>query len=424
MQDLKIQLKAKHAIEDDERAEGGGARSRAQKEHQEVEDYKCLPDVYNSTVYKHTSFDFVKIRHMLHYEESIQRFGHLVNDSTETQEMNHSKMCMGAYRWLICYFRYEWQILNHNSRIHFLPMQFLDLPQLAKQSHWSPKIQESLQLYRPKDQIVINKCNREQLPITEDLPLNYREDEGNIQSCGLQSPRRRGFFGKKEHLSMNNFPLGEYLYRCYRYGLDLPTMDRLRGISGMDATQFNVRDVPAATFQSFGVFDSTSHELCRMDDQSFRKTEPRNDFVWFRADELQNGDQGDLWLAQLVRILQLQDGLWKRCIVLLQELQLENQGVCQHSSGLLRVSDKVFGWNQANLVVVNVKWVWAATCLICIASIKYYYVNNTIDLVMFNHFWPSPLEAEADMQTDNDAARPEEYCRHQIASVDENEEDK
>ena len=37
-------------------------------------------------VHKHTSVDFIKIHLMVHYEEWVQRFGHLVNDSTATQK--------------------------------------------------------------------------------------------------------------------------------------------------------------------------------------------------------------------------------------------------------------------------------------------------------------------------------------------------
>ena len=33
-------------------------------------------------VYERTSFDFVYIHLMLHFEESVKRFGHLVKDST------------------------------------------------------------------------------------------------------------------------------------------------------------------------------------------------------------------------------------------------------------------------------------------------------------------------------------------------------
>jgi hypothetical protein len=221
---------------------------------------------------------------------------------------------------------------------------------------------------------------------------------------------------------MYNFPLVEYIYRYYRYDLNIPTADR-RGIGGMRATQFNLHNVPVANFQSFGGCDSTAHKLRCTDDQSFRNAEPRNDFVWFRVDEPPKGDVGDLQLAQLVRILRLQDGLRTRCVVLLRELQLENQGVCLPSNGLLRVSDKVFRRNQADLVVVNIQCVWAAAHLIRIPGTRYYYVNNTIDLVMFNHFWPKPPEAEGDMQTDDDAARPEEYRRNRIASVDDEEDE-
>jgi len=42
---------------------------------------------------------------------------------------------------------------------------------------------------------------------------------------------------------------------------------------------------------------------------------------------------------------------------------------------------------------------------------------------MFNRFWPKPPEAEGEMQTDNDAARPKEYHRNQIVIVDKDEED-
>ena len=307
MKDLMMKLKAEHAIEDEERAERGEALSCAQKEHRKPEDKEHLQKVYNSTVHKCTSFDFVKTHLMLHYEESIQRFGHLVKDSTETQEMIHPKMCMGPDGRSNRNFRYKRQILNDYSRIHVLRMQCLHLRQLSNEGHWTPDIQEALQLYRPKDQIVVNKCNREQVPIPEDLPLSFREDEGNIQVRGLRSPRRKGFFVKNECLPMYNFPLVEYIYRFYGYDLNIPTANR-KGIGGMRATQFNLLDVTVANFQSFGGCDSTAHKLRCTDDQSFRNAEPRNDFVWFRVDEPPKGDVGDLRPAQLLRIPQQQDG--------------------------------------------------------------------------------------------------------------------
>jgi len=302
-------------------------------------------------------------------------------------------------------------------------MRCLHLRQLATKDHWTPDIQEALQLYRPNDQIVVNKCNREQVLILEDLPFSFHEDEGNIQVRGLQSPRRKGFFAKNERLPMYNIPLIEYIYRYYRYDLNLPTANRT-GIGGICATLFNLLDVLVANSQSLGGCDSTAHELRCTDHQSFRNAEPRNNFVRFRVDEPPKGGVGDLRPLQLVRILRLQDGQRKRYVVLLRELQLENQGDCLPSNGLLRVSDKVFHRNQADFVVVNIECVWAAAHLIRIRCTRYYYVNKTIDLVMLNRFWPTPLEAEGDMQTDNDDARPEEFHRNRNATVvDENEDD-
>jgi len=133
-------------------------------------------------------------------------------------------------------------------------------------------------------------------------------------------------------------------------------MDR-RGISGLCATQFNQLDLPVTDFQSFGGCDPTTHTLSCTDDRSFRNAEPQNNILWFWVDEPPKGDVGDLRPAHLVRILRLEDGQWKRCVVLLWEFQLENHGVCLPSNELLGVSDKVFCRNQAYLVVVNIKWV-------------------------------------------------------------------
>jgi len=253
----------------------------------------------------------------------------------------------------------------------------------------------------------VNKCNREQVPILEDLPLSFGEDEGNIQGHRLGSPRQKRFFLKNKRLPMYNFPLVEYIYQYYIYNRNIPPTDRW-GIGGMRASQFHLLDVPVANFQSIGSCDYTAHKLRSADDQSFRNVEPRNNFVWFCVDEPPRGDVGDLQPAQIVRILRLHDGQWKRCVVLLRELQLENQGVGLPSNGLLRVSCKVFRRNQADIVVVNFKSVWAAAHLIRIHCTRYYYVINNIDLVMFNNFWPKPPEAEGGMQTDDDNGRQEE----------------
>jgi len=230
---------------------------------------------------------------MLHYEESVQHFGHLVKDSTKMQQMNHPTMCMCPYRLSNRNFRYERQILNDYLRIHVLRMRCLYFWQLAKEGHCTLEIQEALQLYRLKDQIVVNKCNREQVPIPENLPISFREDEGNIQVRGLRSTGRKGLFVKNECLPMYNFPLVEYMYRYYRYDLHIPTADK-RSIGGIHATQFNLLNVLVANFQSFSGCDSTAHNWCCTDNQSFHNAEPRNDFVWFRVNELLKGDVGDL----------------------------------------------------------------------------------------------------------------------------------
>jgi hypothetical protein len=88
------------------------------------------------------------------------------------------------------------------------------------------------------------------------------------------------------------------------------------------------------------------------------------------------------------------------------------------SNTLLRVSDKVFCRNQVDLAVVNIKCIGVAMHLSHIPGTKYYNVNYTLKLVIFNRFCPKPPQAEGDMQSDADAARPEQCRRNQIASDD------
>jgi len=75
--------------------------------------------------------------------------------------------------------------------------------------------------------------------------------------------------------------------------------------------------------------------------------------------------------------------------------------------------------------MVNIKSVWAAVHLIHIPSTRYYYVNNTMGLVLFDHLWPKSPKTEVLIQTVDDHARAEEYCRKRNAHVvDENAENK
>lgn len=187
----------------------------------------------------------------------------------------------------------------------------------------------------------------------------------------------------------------------------------------MGATQLNLLDVAVATFRSFFCCDSTTHTWRCIDGQSCRDANHQNDFGWFQVDEPPKRDAGDFRLAQLVTILQLQDGLRKRCVVLLQEVHCGTQRGYLPSNGLLRVWNDVFCRNQADHVVVNIRCIWAAMHLIRIPSTRYHHVNSAINLVMFNRFWPKPLEAEGDMQTDNDDGTPEDYRRNRNASVDD-----
>lgn len=97
MKDQKMNPKATPAIKDEETAKWEEALSRAKMEQQKPEDKKGSQDVYHSMVHKHTSFSFLKVHFMLHYEESVQLCRHIGKDSTKTKEQTNSKICIGPY---------------------------------------------------------------------------------------------------------------------------------------------------------------------------------------------------------------------------------------------------------------------------------------------------------------------------------------
>jgi len=69
MNDLKMQLKADHALQYVERAKHGESPPSAQWEHRNTDDTKCQQELSNSPVHDCTSFYFVRIDPMLHFEE-------------------------------------------------------------------------------------------------------------------------------------------------------------------------------------------------------------------------------------------------------------------------------------------------------------------------------------------------------------------
>jgi len=96
-----------------------------------------------------------------------------------------------------------------------------------------------------------------------------------------------------------------------------------------------------------------------------------------------------------------------------------------HSNGLHTVSNKIFCQNQADIVLDNVKYIWAAAHRIFIPCTAYYYGNNTIELFMINCFRLKPLNTKGDMQTTSDNARIGKHYRNRPVSivVDDDKED-
>jgi len=101
---LEMQLKFKHAMEDEEKPSCSEDQSGSPMDEWNGEYQKHQQRVYNSTLWEHTSFEFIYLHLMLQYKESISHFRHLVRDSTDMQNINCSKMCIGHYPRFNCNF--------------------------------------------------------------------------------------------------------------------------------------------------------------------------------------------------------------------------------------------------------------------------------------------------------------------------------
>jgi hypothetical protein len=358
---------------------------------------KQLEDAYSAAFEENSSFNFVKMHLLLHYPESIERFGNLLHVSTESSESNHSIMVTEPYRRSNSKPGYENQILGDYGRIYAVRMRRLWLRQLAIEGWTTPETQQTLGLYTPKDYNVVKLCLRKGQPIPHDLPVHIEKHDQVPLTRGVSSTILHGFWAREELMEGFNLSLPDYLLPYFRTELGMTELDRAT-VEGFAVTRYKVLQVPVANFQTVGDREYITHRLLCTGAETFHGA-IRNDFIWMRiSDGRDLGDVGDLRPAQLIRILQVQDPQrdeqpWK--VIVVRELKIENDGNCMPDTGLLKVSDIHYRPQQRDLLVASIQTVHSAAHLLRIPDTRSYYVNNTIDLATFNWAWPKTAAAAA-----------------------------
>jgi hypothetical protein len=370
---------------------------------------KQLDEAYRMAFEENSGFNFVKMHLLLHYPESIERFGNLLHVSTESSESNHSIMVTEPYRRSNSKPGYQNQILSDYGRIYALKMRRLQLRQLAIEGWTTPETQETLGLYTPKDYNLVKLRLRKGQPVPPDLEVHIESQEEVTLTRGVSSTIRHGFWAREELMDGFNMDLSDYLLPYFRTELGMPELDKST-VEGFAVTRYKVLKVPVANFQTVGSEEYTTHRLLCTGAEKFHGT-VRNDFIWMRiSDNCDFGDVGDLRPAQLIRILQLQDPQHPdqlRKVVVVRELKVENNGNCMLGTGLLKVSDIQYRPQQSDLLVASVQTVHSAAHLLRIPSTRSYYVNNTIDLATFNWAWPKTAAAAA-AAADGESAEEED----------------
>jgi hypothetical protein len=356
---------------------------------------KQLDEAYEIAFKENSGFNFVKMHLLLHYPESIQRFGNLLHVSTESSESNHPIMVTEPYRRSNSKPGYENQILSDYSRIYALRMRRLLLRQLAIEGWTTPETQQALSLYTPNDHTLVKACLRKGQPVPVDLDMHIEKQEGNPLMRGIFSAIPHGFWAQEDAMDGFNLDLADYLLPYFRTELGIVQLDKAT-VEGFAVTRYKVLKVPVANFQTVGNQEYTTHRLLCTGADTFHGT-VRNDFIWMRiSDNHDFGDVGDLRPAQLIRILQVQDPqqpdqLHK--VVVVRELNVENNGNCMPGTGLLKVSDIQYRPQQRDLLVASIQTVHSAAHLLRIPRTRSYYVNNTINLATFNWVWPKTAAA-------------------------------
>jgi hypothetical protein len=358
---------------------------------------KQLDEAYSMAFEENSGFNFVKMHLLLHYPESIQRFGNLLHVSTESSESNHSIMVTEPYRRSNSKPGYENQILSDYGRIYALRMRRLWLRQLAIEGWTTPETQQALGLYASKDHTLVKACLRKGQPVPVDLDVHIEKQDGVSLSRGVSSAIPHGFWAREESMDGFNLDLADYLLPYFRTELEMPQLDKAT-VEGFAVTRYKVLTVPVANFQTVGNQEYTTHRLLCTGADTFHGA-VRNDFIWMRiSDNRKFGDVGDLRPAQLIRILQVRDHQQPdkpRRVVVVRELKVENNGNCMPGTGLLKVSHIHYRPQQSDLLVASIQTVHSAAHLLRIPGTQSYYVNNTIDLATFNWAWPKTAAAAA-----------------------------
>ncbi|KAF8531426.1 hypothetical protein BDD12DRAFT_921233 [Trichophaea hybrida] len=237
-------------------------------------------------------------------------------------------------------------------------MRRLTVTQFAQGGHCTPEIQPVLGLYHPKDQMTLNKCIREEIPVPQNHPLYFPQDSPELERRTLRSALPRALFVRSERIPGYNYPLSEYVLRFYHRQFGWTDLNS-EIVGDWCAHQFRLLDVSITNVQSYRGKSVTVHKI--------RCTVGETDDERMRMDAL-------------VRLFHSEEG-----------------GKINKPTGLICVTHKDPQPDSRDVVMVSAKSIWGIMYLIPIQHSRRFFVNPTIDLKMFNSSYSRDNEEPADL---------------------------
>ncbi|KAF8541850.1 hypothetical protein BDD12DRAFT_877662 [Trichophaea hybrida] len=434
--EIKDAMDAEFRREDQELLDCGEYLTAQRRGERKSAQQKAMKEAYNKVIADGGDFDFVKIHLLGHFEEAIRAIGNLPSHSLDCSEKCPKVMLKDAMRNCNFVPGFQKQILNYNDRLHSLNLRVLNLQQLLRENRdvCPPEVQHALGLYCRKDRVMVNKLNRQNLPIPEDLPVHFPHESQLSPRHTIKYPATRAFFVSQVPLSDHNFTLAEYLRRLLAsfYGRrDIPNEE----LNRWEGQQFKSVTVATPMYQPFGGQECTFHKVGCTVNQPFHGR-PVNDWVWVRRESTVDPED-DLQcyrVAQMVRIYKFRDAEDRRILSALVRYLAPMHGKSSEPiSGLLRFTERTFSENSLDLEMVPIESIWSIVYRTGIPRTTHYYANPMIDLQTFNTFYPhneeedeedeEEEEVEEDVEDEEEEEVEEDEAQEEVEEDEEDEEE-
>jgi hypothetical protein len=383
---IREEMKLTHQDEMDQMiAEQKTATQRKQRQRQHATELKeAIQRVYEQD----THFNLPKLHLLLHFAESIRRFGNLPQFSAETAERAHREQIKNAFYRSNRGKDVADQMLRDRGRRHVLRIRILTLLELAKEYPPSPEVIQVLGLYDRETRLDVQRCNRQGLPREQVLQAYFPERDKSLEQRCLRTGDKSFRFVQHVKLPPGcNRSLAEYIQAYYRR--DLKIFDySVDDIKRWSVRRYKQLHIPVPNLYSTSEIRDDEDEVSGFTVMKVRADSAeyygkvRQHFVWLTTDRTRGALDHILPVA-LLHIFKLKGERESgRACAVIRPLTVVQGGQPGEYHGLVHVRER--DERVEDCWVVNIKSIRGPAHLVPTGEPGNYFINNTVDLKTFN----------------------------------------